>query len=70
MLLERMICSCGAFMECIDSSVPVVYNQTVVYFGSKFACPSCKAAVVAITGEESIPIYDFIKTDNTIEVTD
>jgi hypothetical protein len=69
-MLERMICSCGIPMKCIDSSVPVVYNQAVVYFGSKFACPSCKAAVVAITAEESMCIDNFILTDNTVEVID
>jgi hypothetical protein len=66
-----MICgSCGTPMKCIDMSVPVVYNNAVVYFGSEFACPCCKISVTAITGEQSIDVHNFTPTNNTIEVTD
>ena len=71
MLLERVICSIDRTpMRCTDSSVPVVYNDAVVYHGTEFTCPECGNVIVAVTSEQSIPAFDFTKPENTLDVKD
>jgi len=71
MLLERVICGeCITPMKCTDTSVPVVYNNSVVYYGTKFTCPKCGNTSIPITSEHSIDSYEFNRPENTIEIED
>lgn len=71
MQLERVICgACSTPMRCTDTSVPVVYNDAVVYYGTEFTCPNCGQCVIPITSERGMDAHNFQKTSNTIEVED
>lgn len=68
-MLERAVCGeCRVPMKCTDTSVPVIYNDSVVYHGTEFTCPSCLKNFVPITSSESIDSYYFTRTENTIEI--
>lgn len=69
MLLERVVCgACRTPMRCTQTSVPVVYNDSVVYHGTEFTCPKCGNVVIPITSEQSMDVYGFKRPNNTIEV--
>ena len=71
MLIERVICgACVTPMRCTDTSVPVVYNDSVVYYGTEFTCPNCGQVVIPITSERPMDAYGFKRPSNTIEVNE
>lgn len=71
MLLERVICgNCTVPMRCTKTSVPVMYNEAVVYFGTEFTCPECGQKTIPITSEEGMCASKFFHTDDSIEVND